>query len=456
MSNEFANVYEELEWREALHHATPGAQEVLATQKVTCYNGFDPTARSLHIGNLVPIMGLVRMQRHGHRPIAIVGGGTGMIGDPSGKSEERQLLSVEQIDENVENIRKQLESFLDFSPSISNPAQVINNADWLRKLSLLDFLRDVGKHFSVNTMLGRESVKARMERESGISFTEFSYQLIQAYDFLVLYEKENCTFQMGGSDQWGNILGGIELIRRVHGREGASSGGDLAHLEASELPAHALAYPLITTSTGEKFGKSVGGAPTLDPEQTSPYRLYQFFINVADADVVKYLKLFTLLGKREISALEEAVRTAPREREAQRALAAEMTRIVHGQAGLDEAQRITRALFEDDLGRLTAKELRGALTEAGQGKIPAQALREGITLANAVTLHGGGLITSTSELRRLASQGAVKVNGKAETDPLRKLGPEDFIDGQVMVVQRGRKSHELIWLEQQPSAAKRR
>ncbi len=448
MTTDFDNVYEDLQWRNAIAESTPGAEQVLAREKVTCYIGFDPTAVSLHVGNLVPIMGLVRMQQHGHTPIVIVGGGTGMIGDPSGRSEERPLLTSDQIDENVAGIQRQLESFLDFSEETSNRARVVNNADWLRKVSLIEFLRDVGKHFSVNTMLSRESVRSRMDRDSGISFTEFSYQLLQAYDFLRLFEEQNCTFQMGGSDQWGNILGGIELIRRVHGRTAAAGDQqDLSQLEAADLPAHAMAYPLITTSSGEKFGKSIGGAPTLDPEQTSPYRLYQFFFNVSDADAVPYLKLFTMLSKERIEGLAEAVETAPREREAQQALAAEVTRTVHGDRGLDEALRVTKALFANDLMTLSARELRGALTEASHGMVRPTDLSDGITLASAVTVHGGGMISSASELRRLVAQGAVKINGRAETDPLRPLSEQDFIDGQVMVVQRGKKSHDLIWLE---------
>ncbi len=446
MSEEFNNVYEDLEWRNAIAHATPRAREILSRDKITCYNGFDPTAKSLHVGNLVPIMGLVRMQRYGHTPIVIVGGGTGMIGDPSGRSDERKLLMVDIIDENVAGIQQQLESFLDFTPSLSNPAQVINNADWLRKVSLIEFLRDVGKHFSISTMLGRESVQTRMDREVGISFTEFSYQLLQAYDFLKLYEDHNCTFQMGGSDQWGNILGGVDLVRRVHGGAVADE-PDSANREAAGSLAQALAYPLITTSTGEKFGKSIGGAPTLDPDQTSPYRLYQFFYNTTDADAVPYLKLFTLLKKTRIEELERAVHEAPRERAAQQSLAAEMTRTVHGDRGLEEARRVTNALFSDDLRKLSASELRGAFTEATHGTVSPADLADGITLASAVTVHGGGMIASASDLRRLVAQGAVKINGKVETDPLRPLTSADFIDDQVMVVQRGKKSHDLIWLE---------
>ena len=268
MSNKtiFNNVVEDMEWRGLLFDHTPEATHNLITERITCYNGFDPTASSLHIGNLVAIMGLARLQRYGHTPIILVGGGTGMIGDPSGKSEERILLSKEKIDENVDAIYKQVSPFLDFSSKIKNPAKIVNNSDWLRKINLLSFLRDIGKHFTVNTMLSRESVKNRLDRDTGISFTEFSYQLLQAYDFLKLYDDYGCNFQSGGSDQWGNILGGIDLIRRVHSRK--KSKNDLAH---------GIIFPLVTTSSGEKFGKSIGGAPTLDPEATSPYKLFQFF-----------------------------------------------------------------------------------------------------------------------------------------------------------------------------------
>ena len=337
MSSPFANAYDELEWRGSIYDLTAGAADALRNEKVTCYNGFDPTATSLHIGNMVPILGLVRLQRHGHTPIAVVGGGTGMIGDPGGRAEERALLDVEQIERNTELIRLQLEQFLDFNAK-GNPARLINNADWLLELRLVEFMRDIGKHLSVNYMLAKESVKSRLDRESGISYTEFSYMLLQAYDFLRLYEDYDCTFQMGGSDQWGNILAGVELIRRVHGVEATQAG-------IGRSKGHALVYPLITTASGEKFGKSIGGAPSINPDETSPYRLYQFFLNTADADVISYLKTFTDVTPNQLPELEHGLEAEPQKRAAQRQLARDITLLLHGQNGLDQAERVTRALF---------------------------------------------------------------------------------------------------------------
>ena len=432
-NTDFANVAEELEWRGALFDATPGAAHTLATEKVTCYNGFDPTASSLHIGNLVPVMGLVRLQRHGHTPIALVGGGTGMIGDPSGRSEERTLMSVGQVDENVEKIRLQLEPFLDFNAK-SNPARMVNNADWLRKTNLLDFLRDIGKHFTVNSMMGRESVKGRFDRENGISFTEFSYQLLQAYDFLTLYERDDCTFQAGGSDQWGNILGGVDLIRRVHG---AGPGG--------RPRAHGIANPLITSSSGEKFGKSVGNAPTLDPKQTSPYRLYQFFVNVADADAVPYVKLFTLLNRVQIGELDVAVKTEPEKREAQRKLAEEVTRTVHGQGGLEQALRVTRAFFGGDIAGLSADEMEDVLDGSSVTEIRKDQLSgDGIKFSELAVTAGAG--KSGGDVRRTVQQGGMYLNGERVEDADRAVMLDDLIEGRLLVIRRGRKNYSLVKL----------
>ncbi|MEX0762085.1 MAG: tyrosine--tRNA ligase [Dehalococcoidia bacterium] len=432
----FQNVFEELKWRGVVFDSTPGAAEVLASEKVTCYAGFDPTAKSLHIGNLVPIMGLVRMQRHGHSPIAIVGGGTGMIGDPSGRSEERQLLTPLHIEENVAGIRGQLERFLDFD-SKSNRARLINNADWLLKTRLIEFLRDIGKHFTVNQMLGRESVRSRIDRDSGISYTEFSYMLLQAYDFLKLYEDHGCTFQMGGSDQWGNILGGVDLIRRVHGTlpQGDGPGANRAH---------GIVYPLITTAAGEKFGKSVGGAPTLDPNETSPYRLYQFFLNAADQDVVKYLKLFTLLEPPAIAEMEEAVRAEPKKREAQNRLAEEVTRMIHGTDGLDKARRVTHSLFGDDISALSASELEDVFADAPGGQVSRTGLEDGLTVQSLVV--GQQVCKSGGEVRRLLAQGGLYLNGERIQDPQRRVTVDDFIDGQLLVLRRGAKNYHLVRL----------
>ena len=430
---EFSNVAEELEWRGAFFDATPGAAHALATEKVTCYNGFDPSASSLHVGNLVPIMGLVRLQRHGHTPIALVGGGTGMIGDPSFRAEERQLMSIEQIDENVEAIRLQLEPFLDFQAK-SNPARMVNNADWLRKTNLLEFLRDIGKHFTVNTMMGRESVKGRFGRDSGISFTEFSYQLLQAYDFLTLYERHNCAFQAGGSDQWGNILGGVDLIRRIHG-----AGPD------GRPRAQGIAYPLITSSSGEKFGKSTGGAPTLDPKQTSPYRLYQYFLNVADADAVPYVKLFTLLNQVQIGGLDAAVKAEPEKREAQRKLAEEVTRTVHGQGGLDQALRVTRAFFGGDIAGLSADEMEDVLDGSSVTVIRRDQLSgDGMKFSELAVSAGAG--KSGGDVRRTVQQGGMYLNGVRVEDADRAVVPGDLIEGRLLVIRRGRKSYSLVKL----------
>ena len=267
MNNQFSNIIEEFKWRGSLKDYTTNADSILINEKITCYNGFDPTAKSLHIGNLIPILGLQRLQKYGHTPIVIVGGGTGMIGDPSGRTDERKLMSEALIEENLAGIRGQLEKFLDFDNK-KNPAQIINNAEWLNQINLIDFLRDTGKFFNINNMLGKDSVKNRLSRDEGISFTEFSYQLLQAYDFLYLFENYNCSFQMGGSDQWGNIVAGIDLIRKKN--------------PLNKNKAHGITYPLLTTSSGEKFGKSIDGAVTLDPNVTIPYKLFQYFYNSSD------------------------------------------------------------------------------------------------------------------------------------------------------------------------------
>lgn len=432
-NTEFQNVAEDLEWRGALFDATPGAAHALATEKVTCYNGFDPTASSLHIGNLVAIMGLVRLQQYGHTPIALVGGGTGMIGDPSGRSDERTLLSVADIDYNVEAIRSQLEPFLDFNAK-SNPAQVVNNADWLRSTDLLTFLRDVGKHFTVNTMMSRDSVKDRFSRDSGISFTEFSYQLLQAYDFLTLYERDNVGFQAGGSDQWGNILGGVDLIRRIHG---ADSEG--------RPRAHGIAYPLVVNSNGEKFGKSIGGAPTLDPKQTSPYKLYQFFLNVADADAVPYVKLFTMLNQVQIGGLAEAVASEPQKRQAQRTLAEEVTRTIHGQSGLDQALKVTQAFFGGDISELSADEMEDVLEGSAVTEVNRDQLSgDGIRFADLAVSAGAG--KSGGDVRRTVEQGGMYLNGEQIADGNRAVNTEDLVEGRLLVIRRGRKNYSLVKL----------
>ena len=430
---EFSNVAEDLEWRGALYDATPGAAHALATEKITCYNGFDPTASSLHIGNLVAIMGLVRLQQYGHTPVALVGGGTGMIGDPGGRTEERTLMSVDEIDRNVESIRLQLEPFLDFEAK-SHPARMVNNADWLRTTELLPFLRDVGKHFTVNSMMGRDSVKDRFSRDSGISFTEFSYQLLQAYDFMTLYEKYGVSFQAGGSDQWGNILGGVDLIRRIHG---ADSDG--------RPRAHGIAYPLVVNAAGEKFGKSIGGAPTLDPKQTSPYKLYQFFLNVADADAVSYVKMFTMLNQVQIGGLAESVVEEPQKRAAQKALAEEVTRTIHGQGGLDQALKVTQAFFGGDISGLSADQMEDVLEDSSVTEVTSDQLSgEGIRFSEMAVSAGAG--KSSGDVKRTIDQGGMYLNGEQITDAGRTVGVNDLIEGRLLIIRRGRKTYSLVKL----------
>ncbi len=430
MTNQpFTDIHEELTWRGAIYDATPGATETLKSQKITCYNGFDPTSDTLHIGHLLPLTCLARLQRYGHSPIAILGGGTGMIGDPSGRSDERNLLTEEEIDANGAKIRVQLERFLDFDVK-SNPAKLINNADWLRQINYLDFLRDIGKNFSVNNMIRRDSVQTRMRK--GISYTEFSYALLQAYDFLMLYEREGCNFQSGGTDQWGNILDGVDLIRRKHGSD------------KNGLPrAHGIVFPLITDSKGDKLGKSIGGAPALDPEKFSPYRLYQFFFNTDDADIIRYIKLFTWLGPEEIEPLEEAVRERPGKHEAQQILAEQVTKIVHGESGLEQARRVTRAFFRGEFDTLSASELNdifegSASIQVEKCDIDNRALSfEELAVATS-------LAQSFGDARRTVQQGGMYLNSDRVDDPAREITPEDLLHGNIIVLRRGRREHRLV------------
>lgn len=427
----FSDVHEELAWRESFYDATPDAVYILKSERIKCYNGFDPTADTLHIGHLLPLLALARMQQHGHTPIAVLGDGTGMIGDPSGRSEERNLLSVEQIDENAEAIRSQLERFLDFEAK-SNPAQIVRNARWLRSANLLDFLRDIGKHFTVNTMMGKDSVRSRMEREDGISYTEFSYQLLQAYDFLMLYEELGCTFQSGGSDQWGNIVGGTDLIRRIHGTR--NDGTPLAH---------GIVFPLVTDAAGDKLGKSVGGAPALDADQFSPYRLYQFFYNTMDADVIRYLKLYTFLDPSEIEDLAEKVSSQPAKRAAQLRLAQEVTRIVHGESGLSQAVRVTDAFFKGAFENLSESELLDVFEGSEATRVPRMSIEAGALKYEDFAVSSG-LAKSLSEVRRTANQGGMYLNSRRVDDSAQSLSLDDLLHGRFIVLRRGRREHRLV------------
>ena len=428
----FNNVVEDMEWRGLLFDHTPEATHNLITEKITCYNGFDPTASSLHIGNLVAIMGLARLQKYGHTPIILVGGGTGMIGDPSGKSEERILLSKEKIDENVDSIYKQVSPFLDFSSKIKNPAKIVNNSDWLKKIDLLSFLRDIGKHFTVNTMLSRESVKNRLDRDTGISFTEFSYQLLQAYDFLKLYDDYGCNFQSGGSDQWGNILGGIDLIRRVHSRK--KSKNDLAH---------GIIFPLVTTSSGEKFGKSIGGAPTLDPKATSPYKLFQFFLNVSDEDVINYLKIFTFITPENLLKIQESVSLEPQKRIGQKTLAEEVTKYIHGTNGLQKAKKITEAFFSNNLNTLSLEELEDLIDKSEIFEINYEDLHNK-NFTDICINNNFRIFSSKNELKRLCEQGGIYINDKKFSNYENKIDPNELMENKYLLIRKGKKNYFLF------------
>ncbi len=416
---------EELRWRGLLADATEHAAAAFAASQVTGYIGFDPTASSLHVGSLVPIMGLVHLQRAGHCPIALVGGGTGLIGDPSGKASERSLLDRAKAEENAAGIHRQLAHFLDFE-SRTAPARMANNLDWLDGLRLVDFLRDTGKHFSVNAMMRKESVRRRLaDEESGISFTEFSYQLLQAYDFSELNRRYGCTLQMGGSDQWGNITAGIDLVRRMGGPR-----------------CHGVVFPLVESSSGVKFGKTEEGTVWLDPERTSPYRFYQFWLNTEDGDVVPYLKRFTLLDRGAVEELAHAVAERPHQREAQRRLAAEMTRTVHGADGLDRAERASRVLFGGSLEGLGAADIEEIFADVPSTVVARSALADGVELA--VVMADAGMTASRSEARRLIRGGGVYLNGERVADMGAAVGQSDPIDDRYVLVRVGKKRHLVV------------
>jgi tyrosyl-tRNA synthetase len=415
---------EELRWRGLLAQHTDGLSDALSKGMVSGYCGFDPSAPSLHVGNLVPVMGLVHVQRHGHRPVFLAGGGTGMIGDPSGKSSERPLLSADEIAANTGLIRSQLERFVDTSGR--NAALVRNNAEWLAPLKLIEFLRDVGKHFTINYMTQKDSVRSRLE--SGLSFTEFSYMLLQAYDYLELHRRDQVTLQVGGSDQWGNITAGIELIRRTVGAE-----------------AHALTFPLLTTAAGTKFGKTEAGAVWLDPEKTSPYRFYQFWINTDDRDVGQMLRTFTLLDRAQIEALDRSVQDSPEKREAQRALARDVTQRVHGAAALNAAEEVSQLLFgKGEAGALSREAL--ALLEK---EIPTFVLGDGpqrdtFTVIDAISAGPQALFKSKGEARRALEQGGLYLNGERLGKERSDISNDTLLHGKYLLVRKGARSYGLM------------
>jgi tyrosyl-tRNA synthetase len=425
------DVFEELQWRGLVSEYTEGLRDVLAKEKLTLYIGFDPTAASLHVGSLLPMMALARMQRFGHSPIAIVGGGTGMIGDPSGKTAERRLLSIEQIDANLAGIRAQLEKVLDFSAP-ANPARIVNNADWLRELNLLEFLRDIGKHFTVNYMLAKESVKRRLDQEDGISYTEFSYLVMQSYDYLVLYDQYTCTLQMGGSDQWGNITAGADLIRRLRAGK-----------------AHGLVMPLVTTAAGVKFGKSEAGAVWLDPDLTSPFRFYQFWLNTDDRDVVTYLKYFTFLTREEVEALEADVRTSPEKRVAQRTLARAVTATIHGQEAVERAEHASGLLFGERISELDVDDIVAVFDDVPSTGVAAAAFAaQGMAIAD--LLVATKIAASKGEAMRLVKGGGVYVNNRRVADERARFTADQAIAGRMFVLRKGARQYHLVRIEDMP------
>jgi tyrosyl-tRNA synthetase len=439
------SILEELKWRGLIADCTdPVELARRVASPVTLYCGFDPTADSLHVGNLVPLLALRRFQLLGHHPIAVAGGATGSIGDPSGKTQERQLLTKEVLERNIASVKEQLKRLLDFETK-TNPARLVDNASWTANVSFLDFLRDIGKHFSVNQMVAKESVRARMEdREVGISYTEFSYMLLQAFDFLVLYEKHGCELQIGGSDQWGNITAGMDLIRKKLGNA-----------------AYGLTLPLITNADGTKFGKTEAGAVWLDPKRTSVYRFYQFWINTADADVIRYLKYFTFLPKDEIAALEKKHAENPGLREAQRRLAAEVTSMIHGDEAMAESVEASNILFgsgqqnvegeyslEKALQRAARNTLAHLVFETVVGEVPTREIEKsklsgaGIPLVE-LLVHAG-LCPSKGQARKDIEGGGVNVNNIREASATRAVTSNDLLFGKHLLLRKGKKNYVVV------------
>jgi len=411
---------EELQWRGLIYQQTDeqGIEDLLNKEQVTLYCGADPTADSLHIGHLLPFMTLRRFQEHGHRPIVLIGGGTGMIGDPSGKSEERVLQTEDQVAKNVEGLSAQMHKLFEFGTD--KGAVLVNNKDWLSQISLISFLRDYGKHVGVNYMLGKDSIQSRLE--NGISYTEFTYTILQAIDFGHLNRELNCKIQVGGSDQWGNITSGIELMRRMYG----------------QTEAYGLTIPLVTKSDGKKFGKSESGAVWLDAEKTTPYEFYQFWINQSDEDVIKFLKYFTFLSKEDINRLEQSRDEAPHLREAQKALAENVTEFIHGKEALDDAIRISEALFKGDLKSLSIKDIK-----AGFKEVPQVEVSKATTNIIDVLIESG-IASSKRQAREDVNNGAIYINGEREQSVDHNLTDEDKFDNEFTIIRRGKKKYFMV------------
>lgn len=425
------NFIEELKWRDMIHDVMPGAEEHLMEAMRSAYVGFDPTADSLHIGNLVPIMLLAHFQRAGHRPVALVGGATGMIGDPSGKSSERNLLDEPTLRHNQEAVKKQLSHFLDFDSQADNAAILVNNYDWMKEFSFLGFIRDVGKHITVNYMMAKDSVKNRISSESseGMSFTEFTYQLVQGYDFLHLYRNHDCTLQMGGSDQWGNITTGTELIRRIGDGKG-----------------YAITCPLITKSDGSKFGKSEGGNVWLDANRTSPYKFYQYWLNSSDEDAQKYIKIFTFLSKEAIEDLTKEHQEAPHLRVLQKRLAKEITIMVHSEAEFENAEKASQILFsnsfKEDLKSLDEKTFLDVFEGVPQAEIPKSEIEAGLDMIAALAAKTN-FLASNGEARRALKENSISVN-KDKVDEAYHITAEDLINAKYVILNKGKKNTYII------------
>jgi tyrosine--tRNA ligase len=426
------NFIEELRWRGMIHDMIPGTEEQLLKERTSAYLGIDPTADSLHIGHLVGVMMLRHLQRAGHRPLALIGGATGMIGDPSMKSAERNLLDEETLRHNQECIKRQLAKFLDFDSGAPNAAVLVNNYDWMKDYSFLAFIRDIGKHITVNYMMAKDSVKKRLngENSAGMSFTEFSYQLLQGYDYLYLYRNYGCRLQMGGSDQWGNITTGAELIRRKEGGE-----------------AYALVCPLITKADGGKFGKTESGNVWLDPARTSPYAFYQFWLNVNDADAARYIKIFTTLGQEEIAQLEQEQAAAPHLRPLQKRLAEELTTLVHSRADYEAAVSASSILFgqgtKEQLQALDEGTLLSVFEGVPQFEVSRDTLSSGVKIADLLT-EQAAVLPSKGELRKLIAAGGLSLNKEKVTSPEDLVGTEHLIAGRFLLVQRGKKNYYLL------------
>lgn len=426
------NFVKELEWRGMINNMMPGTEEQLNKEMTSAYVGIDPTADSLHIGHLVGIMMLKHLQRAGHRPIALIGGATGMIGDPSMKSQERVLIDEVTLRHNQECLRKQLEKFLDFNSGAPNAAILVNNYDWMKNYSFLQFIRDVGKHLTVNYMMAKDSVKKRLaaNADHGMSFTEFSYQLLQGYDFLYLYEHEGCRLQMGGSDQWGNITTGTELIRRMNGGE-----------------AFAITCPLITKADGTKFGKTEGGNVWLDPKRTSPYKFYQFWLNLSDEDAAKYIKIFTDLTQEEIAKLEEEQAADPGLRPLQKRLAKEITTMVHSAADYEMAVEASQILFSnkanDILHKIDESTLLSVFEGVPQFEISKAKLEEGIPAISLLT-DEAAVFPSKGEMKKMTQGGGVSINKEKLTDQNATISTADLLNGKYILAQRGKKNYYLL------------